>query len=394
MATLWSGSSTGSPVVNYTVLSETERSGTTVRVRFQVNARLGQSSYIGTGHTITFYGGSYSGSTQTKVEMLSSDGRWGNGHDGWYATPWFDVNTTSSSFTLYFFIEGSGFTQSQNIYGLSGTTDAPAFKAPTAPTWVSINPNPCNINNKPVISWGGAQAGSTGVVVYDVEVASSKSSGGWTEWARIASSQSATTYNEIVLANMNVNGQKPFVGVKYKYRIRSYDGQTSFETGLSAWKESPEITVEFTLPKAPNVYWAASTVKRNKSINVNWANANGGSGTITNYKLVVSLMSSNQTTVLSTKTYTQSSTTKTINVLSEFSGAKNGNYLKAVVYTNNSWGQQSAASNSAFTLVKGNQMWIKVNGAWKEGECYIKVNGAWKEGLPYVKVNGSWKESI
>ena len=80
--------------------------------------------------------------------------------------------------------------------------------------------------------------------------------------------------------------------------------------------------------------------------------------------------------------------------LSEFPSAKNGNYLKANVYTNNSWGQQSSASNSVYTLVKGNQMWVKINGTWREGECYIKINGAWREGLPYIKINGTWKESI
>lgn len=394
MATLWTGSSSGSPVVNYQVLSEVERHGLTLRIRFQVNAKLGAYSYIGTGHYLDFYGGTTSGSTQAHVQMLDYDSRWTKGWDGWYATNWFDVDSTASSITLYFFIQGQGFTTSQDIYNLSGVSDAPAYIAPTAPTWVSISPNPCNINNKPIITWGGAVAGSNGVLVYDVEVASTKSSGGWTNWVRISNSQSSTTYNEGILTNMNIDGQRPFVGVKYKYRIRSYDGKTGYDTGLSAWKESPELTVSFTAPSAPTVRWSASTVKRNKSVNVSWSGASGGSGTITNYTLVVSLVGANQSTVISTKTYTQTSTSKAINVLSEFPSAKNGNYLKANVYTNNSWGQQSSASNSVYTLVKGNQMWVKINGTWREGECYIKINGTWREGLPYIKINGTWKESI
>lgn len=394
MATLWTGSSSGSPVVNYQVLSEVERHGLTLRIRFQVNAKLGAYSYIGTGHYLDFYGGTTSGSTQAHVQMLDYDSRWTEGWDGWYATNWFDVDSTASSITLYFFIQGQGFTTSQDIYNLSGVSDAPAYIAPTAPTWVSISPNPCNINNKPIITWGGAVAGSNGVLVYDVEVASTKSSGGWTNWVRISNSQSSTTYNEGILTNMNIDGQRPFVGVKYKYRIRSYDGKTGYDTGLSAWKESPELTVSFTAPSAPTVRWSASTVKRNKSVNVSWSGASGGSGTITNYTLVVSLVGANQSTVISTKTYTQTSTSRTINVLSEFPSAKNGNYLKANVYTNNSWGQRSSASSSVYTLVKGNQMWVKINGTWKEGECYIKINGAWREGLPYIKVNGTWRESI
>lgn len=394
MATLWTGSSSGSPVVNYQVLSEVERHGLTLRIRFQVNAKLGAYSYIGTGHYLDFYGGTTSGSTQAHVQMLDYGSRWTEGWDGWYATNWFDVDSTASSITLYFFIQGQGFTTSQDIYNLSGVSDAPAYIAPTAPTWVSISPNPCNINNKPIITWGGAVAGSNGVLVYDVEVASTKSGGGWTNWVRISNSQSSTTYNEGILTNMNIDGQRPFVGVKYKYRIRSYDGKTGYDTGLSAWKESPELTVSFTAPSAPTVRWSASTVKRNKSTSVSWSGANGGSGTITNYTLVVSLVGANQSTVISTKTYTQTSTSKIINVLSEFPSAKNGNYLKANVYTNNSWGQRSSASSSVYTLVKGNQMWVKINGTWREGECYIKINGAWREGLPYIKVNGTWRESI
>ena len=394
MATLWTGSSSGSPVVNYQVLSEVERHGLTLRIRFQVNAKLGAYSYIGTGHYLDFYGGTTSGSTQAHVQMLDYGSRWTEGWNGWYATNWFDVDSTASSITLYFFIQGQGFTTSQDIYNLSGVSDAPAYIAPTAPTWVSISPNPCNINNKPIITWGGATAGSSGRLLYDIEVRSTKRDGNWTNWLRIVNSQTATSYNGIVLANMNVLGQKPFVGVKYQYRIRVYDGVGGEGKGTSAWINTPELKVDFTLPTAPTVQWGANTVKRNKNATVSWSGASGGSGTITNYTLVVSLVGANQSTVISTKTYTQTSTSKTINVLSEFPSAKNGNYLKANVYTNNSWGQQSSASNSVYTLVKGNQMWVKINGTWREGECYIKINGAWREGLPYIKINGTWKESI
>lgn len=368
-----------------------------VDCQFQVNTWLQSSeSFLGTGKVLTLYGGTYSGATDEdkRVYIKEYNDSWrGTGIHTSYSQP-FTVSSLNNSMTLYFFIEGQGFSNSPNVYNLSGTAILPDYNPPSAPTWTNINPNPCNINSRPTITWGGAVAGSNGVLVYDVEVASTKSSGGWTEWLRISNSQSATSYNEIVLSGMNVNGQRPFVGVKYKYRIRSYDGKTSYETGLSAWKESPELTVSFTAPSAPTVRWSASTVKRNKSVNVSWSGANGGSGTITNYTLVVSLVGANQSTVISTKTYTQTSTSRTINVLSEFPSAKNGNYLKANVYTNNSWGQRSSASNSVYTLVKGNQMWVKINGTWREGECYIKINGAWREGLPYIKINGTWKESI
>lgn len=392
MATLWEGSSSGSPVVYYTVTADTERNGKNIRIKFNVNARLGDYSYIYTGHTLNFYGGTYDGSTQASVQLMDTGDRWNPGHNEWYSTNWFEIDSTASSVTLYFFIEGGGFNVSQNIYGLSGTTDAPAYIRPTAPSWANISPNPCNINNKPIITWGGAQAGSSGMLLYDIEVRSTKSTGGWTDWLRIRNSYSGTSFNEIVLSGMSIFGQTPYVGVKYQYQIRSYDGVAG-DAGLSGWTQTPELSVEFTLPVAPNVYWDAPTVKKNKSIKLNWNNATGGSGTITNYKVSISLMDANQTTVLSTYDSVQTGDSLTLNVLAQFPTARNGNYIRAIVYTNNSWGQTSYASNSAYTLVKGNQIWIKIDGTWREGECYIKIDGIWKEGLPYIKIDNNWKES-
>ena len=52
MATLWEGSSSGSPVVYYTVTADTERNGKNIRIKFNINASLGDYSYIYTGHTL------------------------------------------------------------------------------------------------------------------------------------------------------------------------------------------------------------------------------------------------------------------------------------------------------------------------------------------------------
>lgn len=398
MSTLiYSGTHGSSPRMTYQIYYTATRSGTNVKVTFDITTTLNRGGVIDTLGPVIFYGGSYSGSTQASTTIKNREGdQWGPaGNDGAprYRSCSFTITTTDSNMNLYFRVDVGDLSSPHALSEQRVNVSIPSYVAPTAPTWVNINPNPCNINSKPIISWGGAKAGSNGQLLYDIEVRSTKGDGNWTNWLRIVNSQSSTTYNETVLKNMNVYGQKPFVGVKYKYRIRSYDGETG-DRGLSAWKESPELTVSFTAPSAPTVRWSASTVKRNKSTSVSWSGANGGSGTITNYTLVVSLVGANQSTVISTKTYTQTSTSKIINVLSEFPSAKNGNYLKANVYTNNSWGQRSSASNSVYTLVKGNQMWVKINGTWREGECYIKINGAWREGLPYIKVNGTWKESI
>lgn len=393
---LWHGSSSQDPTINYDVFVNVgERSGTMVSCQFQVNTWLQYSgSFLGTGKVLTLYGGTYSGSTDEnkRVYIKGWNDSWRGDAVHTAYSEWFSVYSLSNSITLYFFIEGEGFADSPNVYGLSGVATLPDYIRPTAPSWANISPNPCNINNKPIITWGGAQAGSSGILLYDIEVRSTKSTGGWTDWLRIRNSYSGTSFNEIVLSGMSIFGQTPYVGVKYQYQIRSYDGVAG-DAGLSGWTQTPELSVEFTLPVAPNVYWDAPTVKKNKSIKLNWNNATGGSGTITNYKVSISLMDANQTTVLSTYDSVQIGDSLTLNVLAQFPTAKNGNYIRAIVYTNNSWGQTSYASNSAYTLVKGNQIWIKIDGTWREGECYIKIDGIWKEGLPYIKIDNNWKES-
>ena len=391
---LWGGSSSSHPTIYYDVYVNTgARSGRNVSLQFQVNAWLSSGGKLLTGYTLDLYGGSYSGSSQAHVNIRGYNDRWTDSSIHTSYSDWFTVDNINSSITLYFFIEGTGFSASPNLYGLSGTAAIPAYNPPSAPTWTSISPNPCAITNKPVVSWGGASAGSSGQLLYDIEVRSTKSSGGWTDWLRIKNSYSGTSYTEIVLSGMNVHGQKPYVGVKYQYRIRSY-GNLAGDSDLSAWKTTSELTVSFTAPTAPTVKWNPTTVKKNKTTTLSWSGASGGSGSITNYKVVINLTEKNKTTILSTNTSTQSGTSMIVDVLKTFSTAKNGNYLKATVYTNNSWGQQSSGSTPVYALVKGNQIWIKIGGSWKEGECYVKINGSWKEGLPYIKVNGSWKESV
>ncbi len=159
---------------------------------------------------------------------------------------------------------------------------APSFNPPTAPTWCNINPNPCNIDDHPVITWGGASAGSMGKIYYDVELRSTLPSGGWTNWLRISNSQESTSYNEITLRNMNVYGQTPYLGVKYQYQIRSIDSISS----ASGWIQSPELSVYFNNPTAPTSYTLSSTsIKKDGEVNISWYGASGGNGSISAYEL-------------------------------------------------------------------------------------------------------------
>lgn len=351
--------------------------------------------YIHYGPVI-FYGGSYSGSTQASVVIKNRSGdQWGPaGADGAprNRSCSFSIDTNNSDMDVYFRITVGDLSSAHALNEQKVSISIPVFNAPTAPTWTNINPNPCNINSAPIISWGGAQAGSSGIIVYDVEVKSTLQSGGWTEWLRLANSIQGTSYTNVVLSQMSVYGQKPYVGVKYKYRIRVWDGISQG----SPWAETSELSVNFEMPTPPTtVAFAQPTVKKNKLVRINWSGATGGSGNITSYTLELYLTTNpNSSSYLEKWTRTGTGEGRFIEPDIMFKAPKNGEYIKAIVYTNNSWGQQSKGSVPVSIIIKGNAIWIKVNGNWKEGECWVKVNGNWKEGSPYIKVNGIWKESI
>lgn len=397
MATLiYSGTHGSSPRMTYNIYYTATRNRNTITVTFDITSTLNQYGALYTIGPVVFYGGSYAGSTQASTTIKERSGdQWGPaGSDGAprYRSCSFTIDTLNSNMDLYFRIDVGDISSSHALSEQRVNISIPSYNPPGAPTWANISPNPCNINSRPTITWGGATAGSSGQILYDVEVRSTKPSGGWTDWLRIANSITTTSYYEIYLANMDVYGQTAYVGVQYQYRIRVYDGIAG-DSGVSAWRETPVLSVDFTLPSAPNVAWNTGTIKRKQGATVNWSGANGGSGTITNYLLYLDLMPSTSGNIIKRQTYTLTGNSLYVDVPNLFPEAKNGNYIRATMYTNNSWGQQSSRSNYSFLLVKGNQVWIKINGSWKEGECYIKINGAWKEGVPYLKVNGNWKES-
>ena len=267
------------------------------------------------------------------------------------------------------------------------------YTAPTAPTWSNISPNPCNIKQAPLILWGGASAGSLGVLKYDVEVRSTKPTTPvtWTNWLRIATAQADTSYQEINLNLMNVFGQTPFVGVQYQYRIRSTDNTYS----QSSWRETPVLTVSFVSPTPPTNYTLTSTtVKKDGVLGISWSGATGGDGSISSYK--VSSRYFNHNTNLWTnweQQYQGNNDNYSFNIADVYPNARNGDSIQLRISTINSWGQESSYLVTALIKIRGNQIWIKINGDWKEGDLFIKISGDWVEATPYIKVGGDWKES-
>lgn len=271
------------------------------------------------------------------------------------------------------------------------TLDAPSFNAPSQPTWINITPNPCGIDNRPLITWGGASAGTLGRLYYDVEVKSTRPDGSWTNWLNIASGQSGTSYQEIVLREMNVYGQTSFIGVRYKYRVRSSDG--AYLT--SGWVETADLSVSFTNPTPPTNYTLSdNSIKKDGMIQISWSGGSGGSGSISSYQLDYRIYN-HKTSIWTNWATVYNGTANSYNfkIADYYENASNGDLLQFRIRIYNSWGQWSTYTVTSSISVRGNQMWIKINGSWIEGDTYFKINGSWVEATPYIKIDGSWRET-
>lgn len=304
------------------------------------------------------------------------------------------MNSTASNVQVGYNISGAAGQHSLVTPGGDNyvTLGAPAYYAPSAPTWFSLSPNPCDINIAPLLTWGGATPGSNGVLTYDLEVQSSTPNGDWTNWLRIANAQPGTSYQEVTLNRMNVGGITPFVGVKYQYRLRTSDNYAT----TSNWVYGT-LYVSFGNPTPPTFYTLTpDKAKRGGEIQISWSGASGGSGSISRYNLQRRIYDHTTQTwgewgrLGEEPTWTTSSR-YTYQVPENL---KNGDLIQFRIRVLNSWGQYSDFLTTSSVTVRGNQMWLKESGGWKEAETYLKVDGTWKEATPYIKVNGTWKESV
>lgn len=398
MGLVYSGSWTN-PTSNANIYIDTSRSGASIIVNATVVCTLVYSSgYINYDGEINF--NMWHGGASASANIKGYSERWSAG----------SARTRTRTCSMSFIDTGNSFDIGFNITIPSNrpsgaafrTGDqyqrigAPGYAAPTAPTWININPNPCGINSAPTVTWGGASAGSLGVLRYDVEVRSTRPNGTWTNWLTISTGQTGTSFREIALNGMNVHGQKPFAGVKYQYRVQSSD----YAYAASGFVNSPQLVVSFDAPTPPTSYTLSSmNVKKDGNVSISWTGATGGSGSITSYNVgyriyhhKTSTWSEWFTTQVSVTNFTLDLTDPAVLSLYE-PEPQNGDLIQFRISTNNNWEQESSYLIASSITVRGNQMWIKINGTWVEGDTYIKENGRWVEATPYIKVNGSWYES-
>lgn len=242
-----------SPTSSATIYMDTSRNGAQVTVTATVVCNLAYNSgYINYNGEINFNMWSNGASASANIKGYSD--RWAaNTARTRTRTCSMTFTSTASSIVVGYNMTIPDSRPSGAAFRIGDqypTLGFPSYNAPSAPTWTNINPNPCSISSRPLITWGGASAGSLGRLYYDVEVRSTNSSSNWTSWLRIASAQGGTSYQETILKNMNVQGVRPFVGVRYQYRIRSSDG--SYAT--SGWVNTPVLGVSFGTPTPPTTY--------------------------------------------------------------------------------------------------------------------------------------------
>lgn len=273
------------------------------------------------------------------------------------------------------------------------TLDVPSYNAPNAPTWLNVTPNPAHVyspnsSQSMLVTWGGASAGTLGTLYYDVEIRARNSSGNWTNWLRRSNAQSGTSWTELPINSLNINGTEHAPGVDYQYRVESSDGSYL----VSQWVYSDVITTSYTAPTAPTNYTVnPSPAKVKDNITVSWSGASGGAGNISWYEIGLEKYDKSTSTWTGrVNPKTQSQTSWTFSPLSYYSDLTNGDMIRFYVTTRNSYGIK--ASSYVTITIKSNVIYIKVNGSWQEGTPYIKINGSWQEGTPYIKVNSSWQE--
>lgn len=289
----------------------------------------------------------------------------------------------------------SGYTCFNIPYTTITLTDIPAYLAPSKPTWISINPSTAHVyspnsSSTPVITWGGASAGTLGTLYYDLEIRMRNTNGNWTDWYRASNAQTGTSYTDVPVLNAHVYGVTMKPGVALQYRVQSSDG--SYAT--SGFIESKVLEVSFTAPTAPTRYTASvNPVKSGGSSVISWSGASGGAGNISKYNVSFRFYDKSAGSWSSwSSEKSQTSTNITIVPKNYFSSIQNGDQIQIRVTVVNSY-NVSANSSATVLTIKDNTIYIKINGAWKEATPYIKINGSWKEGTPYIKINGNWKES-
>ena len=239
------------PTMDTQIYMDTFREGTTIRIvvsavcTFRYNDGYLNPNYYATLNVWT-------ATDRQSVSILDYGQSWRASQEkSRTRTVTVTMSSTASSVEVGYNISGAAGQHSLVTPGGDNyvTLGAPSYNAPSAPTWFNLSPNPCVIKRSNLFTWGGATPGSNGVLTYDLEVQSTMPNGGWTNWMRISNAQPGTSYQEVTLNRMNVNGITPFVGVQYQYRLRTSDNYAT----TSNWVYGT-LYVSFSSPTQPTSY--------------------------------------------------------------------------------------------------------------------------------------------
>lgn len=275
------------------IYMDASRNGHDVTVTATVVCTMSNTAgYIGTGYYANF--NMWCSPASSSVVIKSPEETW-RGTSEISRTRYCSmvIGTSGNTLDVGFNISVKPGQVALNIPDKAVTISVPPFNPPTPPSWISINPNPCSLDESPLITWGGASVGSLGRLYYDVETRAQKPNGEWTAWLRISENQSSASYQGTTIRNTNVWGQTFFPGIRFQYRVRSDDGSYS----SSNWKESPFLDVTYSNPTAPTSYTLSDKkIKKNGNVSLSWFGATGGSGTISEYEVEYRIYNHNTVT--------------------------------------------------------------------------------------------------
>ena len=275
------------------------------------------------------------------------------------------------------FVMPTGYTVVSSSAVLPSAPSAPTFNGTTGTTIVA------NMTGTYALAWTAPAGGTGGVKSYSTYYSTNAGST-WT----LLTATVTTTSQSINIANFSLSRGS---SIRFGVKANNLYGSSGITAGGYVKLAN--------LPTAPTSVTVPTTSKYNAAMDVAWAGATAGDGSISSYNVQVARKAAGSTTwsawadVASADAASPLSTTP-----SSYTAwtVRPGDTLKFQVSTKNSYGLVSPTFKvSGETLMKGGIIRVNVSGAWKEGTAWVNVSGVWKEASSvYINVGGAWKESL
>lgn len=266
-----------SPPMYWTVSYQTQRVGTTIRVRFRTEmSPIVSPRYFGYNLRLNI---TLNGSLVCDNQYIkdNSPRTWSSPLVNYWpsSTGWYEVYnvTTQSTIPANILFRTNANTPNQSV---GDTINVPAYVNPSPPASLTINPSVvANTNTNFTISWSGAKNGSTQIVKYNVRASYNNS---WRTVKTINVSKGSTSGS----ITASLSGITSTRGSVVTFAMDPID-----EQGVANGGGQFETVTLANLPTAPTtINVSASTVAQTTTnVTLSWSGATAGSGSISKYRI-------------------------------------------------------------------------------------------------------------